>query len=265
MPEFFICLISLIHHHPGIMAGDIIGSNIANVGLILPIAFFIYPVFNNDNILSRDVVVMCCATIVFILFLANGKINRIEGALLLIGAIAYHISLIHSSRLKKSTQFTNMETAKTFLKKSYHHWQNFLWMVVGISGLFLSARLIISSAVNLAFILGISNVVISLSVVAFSTALPELGMAIISAYRKQNDLLIGNIIGSNIYNLLFVSGFSTMIAPLNVNKHVITDNLLALAFFSLIPLLFITKRQINRIHCSIVLAVYLGFIVWIYY
>lgn len=261
LPEFFISGTGLFHNHPEIMIGNVIGSSIANLGLILPCALLINPVVHTQNILNRDVVVFFCALTLFVLFLKNGILGHIEGAILFAALICYNLSLIHSSRLHKSNSNSHLKTAKLFLKSSLYQWHHFAFLIAGIISLIFSARIIVNSAVQIAILLKVSELAISLSLVAFATALPELGMSIISAIKKQNELLIGNIIGSNIYNLLFVSGFNTLIMPAILKMTIsLSIQIFFLIGFSVMSIMHVKREKSSRITAGLVLMGYLLYI-----
>jgi len=260
VPELFISLVSLSHHHPDVMVGNIIGSNIANVGLILPIAVLIRPAYLRKKVLSRDVVVMFMVTILFCLLLIGGKLHRWESMLLFSAIILYNISLIHSSKLRKSKSISHYKTAKLFLKGSYANWQCLTLLIVGLIGMLYSANIIVKSAVEMAEKLHISKMVISISIVAIATALPELGMAVVGAVRQQSDILLGNIIGSNIYNMLFVVGFSGMIFPVENLGQEILMKLLAMLAFSFFILPFAFQEKVPRKLAFIFLLAYVSYI-----
>jgi len=264
VPELSISMVSLSHHQPDIMIGNIIGSNIANVGLILPIAVLIRPAHLREKVLNRDVVVMFMATILFCSLLIGGKLHRWEGLLLFAAIILYNISLIHSSNLRKSKSISHYKTAKLFLQGSYANWKCFILLLVGLVGMIYSAKIIVKSAADIAEMLNISKMVISISMVAIATALPELGMAVVSSIRNQSDLLLGNIIGSNIYNLLFVTGFSAIIFPVGNIGQEILMKLLAMLIFSFFILPFALRERVSRKSALLFLLVYVGYISVLY-
>jgi len=264
VPELSITLVSLSHHHSDIMFGNIIGSNIANVALILPISVLINPKQLHAKVLSRDVVVMIMATILFCLLLIGGKLSRWEGFLLFSAIVLYNLSLIHSSNLRKSKAISHYQTAKLFLRGSYANWKCYILLILGFIGMIYSAKIIVKSAISIAETLHISEMVVSISMVAIATALPELGMAIVSSLRNQSDILLGNIIGSNIYNLLFVVGFSSMIFPAGSLAPGIFLKLLALLIFSLFIIPFALKKNVSRKLAFLFLLAYAGYIAVLY-
>ncbi len=264
IPELSISLVSLYHKQPDIMIGNVIGSNIANLGLILPIAVLIHPSRLKDKVLSRDVVVMFMATILFFLFLHDGSLSRWEGVCLFTAVILYNFSLIHSSHLRKSKSISHYKTAKLFVKGSYANWKCFLLLAIGMVGMIYSAKLIVHSAVELATVLGISKMVISISIVAVATALPELGLAIVSSIQGKNDILLGNVIGSNVNNLLFVAGFSGSIFPTGQIGEQILLKLIAMIFFSLFLLPFVFKEKVKRGIGSVFLGIYFIYILLLF-
>ena len=265
VPELCISLISLSKHETEIMLGNIIGSNIANAALIIGVANLIRPLKPSRSILSRDIIVMYIATLIFFLFTLNASLNRFEGLILLSGIILYNISLIHSSKVKKHQSLSHIEIARFYLKSSYNNRKCIFLATTGVIGLIYGAHLIIDSAVDIAIFLGVNNLVISISVVSFATALPELGMAIVSSIRNQSDLLLGNIIGSNIYNLFFVTGLSVTIFPIQQLEYKIYFQLAAMIIFSALILLFSNPSfRFPRAAALLVLSAYFAFIGFLY-
>ena len=216
IPELSISLTSLSKHHSEIMLGNIIGSNIANILLVIGVASLIRPWEVKQSILPKDKSFLYIATVIFSFFAYNAKISRIEGMILFACFIAYNFFLINKSKAKQIQTLSNIEAAQFYIKNFFHNYKMIFFIGVGVIGSIGGSFLIVNRAVNIANILGIKKIVISISLVSIATALPELGMAIVSSIRKQTELILGNVIGSNIYNLFFVTGLSVSFFPVTL-------------------------------------------------
>jgi cation:H+ antiporter len=256
-PEFFVSIKAALKDVPDIAVGNVVGSNIANIGLILGMVALVYPIsIHNKSILS-DALLMILGTVVLLFFGYNGVIGLVEGILLFSALMAYILWLFYQSK-KKGTVRKEIHPPdmSIFLALAY--------TLISIAGLYFGAEWMVNGARELALSWGVSDRVIGISIVAFGTSVPELVTSIIAAFRKESDISIGNIIGSNIFNILGVLGASAMIKPLPVNnpEMFVTDMVWALGL-SVALLLFMmpfNKGHLSRWKGGVFLSTYIIYI-----
>lgn len=207
-PEFLVSLQAAIKGNPEIAIGNVVGSNIANIALILGLTAIIYPLIVARNTIRIDWPVMMIATIAFYWAASNGSISRIEGIIGFIGLVLFTTWQIYQSRKQHVPEETDEKPASLPLALVY---------IVGSAvGLAYGADLLIDGASNIAKSFGVSERVIGVTIVAFGTSLPELAASMSAAFKKETDIAIGNIIGSNLFNILCVVGLTSIIKPIPV-------------------------------------------------
>jgi cation:H+ antiporter len=250
--------------------GNIVGSNIANICLILGISGLILPVAVKPETVKKELYWMVAASVVFILFSLGGMITHLEGILLLIGIILFTFYIVRASlkERKNNREEKRINTESPRLKNLPVAVRLLIYFLMATGGIILlmfgSDRLVIS-ATNIAREVGISEIVIGLSLVAFGTSLPELATAIISLIKKEKEILIGNVIGSNIFNLFFVGGALSTFFTAPIKTRVIFYDLPIMLIVSLflIPIIFIT-RKISRLAGTFLILVYIIYLVFIF-
>jgi len=252
LPELLVSLNAAFQGSSSIAVGNAIGSNIANVGLVLSLSAFIFPISLNYSLIKRDLYIYILSCVIFILFSLDGRLSKFEGAFFVNSLLFY---IIYS--IKKPIKTDNdIETSDN---------DNFsemvLFVIFGIVALTLGAELFVDGSVFIARYFEISEVVIGMSIVAFGTSLPELATSTMAAYKKQSAISIGNIIGSNIFNILCVLGITSIIQPLNSNWNSISVQTFIMIFYGLSIFLAAKLAQpINRILTGAMLAGYFLFI-----
>jgi cation:H+ antiporter len=271
-PELAVSLTASIKESSEIAIGNIIGSNIANIGLVLGITAMIFPLKVERNIIKNELPLMIAISVVFYLMAMDKKIGFIDGSFLFTGIIlftGYHIyrTIRSNSRSHNLTSVTDMAGVanKQSLAKRKKLLINILSIVVGLAGLLIGAHLLVKGAIFIAGRCGISEMVIGLTVVAFGTSIPEMATSVVSAFRKEAELCVGNIIGSNIFNILMVIGSVALIRPLNVTQESLFFELPAMLLFSavLIPMMMGTWA-INRIKGFVLVFGYCAFVVLLF-
>ena len=247
-PELLVSLEAALSGQPGI--GNVIGSNIANILLIGGITALVAPLLTPFAPLKRDLTVMICATLALPLVLWSGTIGPTEGSLLLLGLAGYLFVSIRNIDRSSPAAPTTLSTAKAIGL-----------MLLGLGALVYGADLLVGSASALARTFGISEAMIGLSIVAVGTSLPELATSLTAALRGQRDIAIGNIIGSNIFNLLFILGLTALISPIPVAARFLTiDTPVVLIATLFLGALVALKGQISRRTGVTMLLSYLGYI-----
>lgn len=218
-PEFIVSLQSALQGHPEISLGNVVGSNMVNIGVILGVTALILPMAVNRTSVKIDVPFMIFCTLLFYVIAQDNLIGRCEGLLFVVLIILFIALSIYKGKKdekKNSLQPQQAETAKeeTPKQKDLNIIAAIIMIVASCLALTLGANLLIDSAITIAQNFGISERVISVTVVAIGTSVPELATSIMAAIRKENDIAIGNVVGSNIFNILFVIGCSALITPI---------------------------------------------------
>lgn len=209
-PELFVSASSSLAGSPSVAVGNVIGSNILNVLLILGISAVIVPLAVQSQIVKLDLPVMAGATFVFILFALDGTVSRLDGVILVVALIAYIWYLIRLSKRNPNDPLKE-EVDEAGAKSPI--WINLGLILLGLGCLMAGSKLFVSGATDIARQFGLSELVIGLTVVAFGTSLPEIVTSIIAALRGQRDIAVGNIVGSNIFNILSVMGITSILNP----------------------------------------------------
>jgi cation:H+ antiporter len=262
MPEFMVSLFATIRGASSMAAGNIIGSNIANIGLILGVAALITPVVVARSTLVRELPMMVIASLALYGMALDGEIAFMNGLILFLSLLAFLIYCLMTAR-NPSLPY-DLEIDKVLNEMSVKRGQNIALVLIGMAGLGLGAELMVRGAVMVATLLGVSELIIGLSIVALGTSLPELAASVMSAWKGEMDISVGNVIGSNIFNVLFVLGICPMIRPVMLEPRALTlDFPIMLAFCALLIglLTLVSPRlQLDRKRGLLLLGAYLIFI-----
>ncbi len=260
-PEILISSLASFQGNPGLAIGNAIGSNIANMGLILGVTALIAPLAFHSGLLKRELPVLMLISIVCYMLALDG-LSVMDGVIMLLGLVAFLYWLISTAIAErhndKLTQEIEAEVPETLPNN-----KAWLYFSVGLVGLLVSSKILVWAAVNIAHTLGVSDLVIGLTIVALGTSLPELAASIGSVLKGEDDLAIGNVIGSNVYNLLAVYSLPALIAPGAVDAVVISrDFPVLLAFTAALFVLGIgisKAGNINRWEGAGLFMAYLGY------
>ena len=261
-PELLVGIQATWNGYGGLAIGNIIGSNIANVFLILGVPALILAIDNSDKELVKNYYFMLAAVSLFVLFLLFGEIGFWQGVLLIIFLILFLVQAIfYKTGSRESLGYEAIDTEK----ESLDRWRLIIFLVVGFVGLPLGAKILITSATNFAENYGVSEEVIGLTVVAVGTSLPELATAIAAAYRREANLLLGNVIGSNIFNILGIAGIASLIHPLQLTDKIELSSVGTLIASSIVlsPII-IWYKSITRIIGIIFLLMYAGYMLMLF-
>ncbi|HAG91958.1 MAG TPA: hypothetical protein DCL41_08805 [Bdellovibrionales bacterium] len=260
LPELAASISAAIKDHTPVIIGNVVGSNIANIGLILGLAAMIHPFFTEKKLHFRDSMVMLGSTVLFLLFTWNGSFELWEGLVFLILYAAYMVQII------KSEVDPNQPGGLEDKHKLPFIWKPFLWeaFVTALSCLAVGfgANYLINEAIVLSQQMGVSESVIGLTLIAVGTSLPELLVSVSSVRQGKAEMVIGNILGSNIANLLLILGASSMINVLQVSKSDVLIMTPIMILFTLLGVGFIfSKRDIAKVQGGFLMALYSGFVV----
>jgi len=256
-PELAISTTAALQKIPGISLGNVIGSNIANLLLILGIGALIRPLAVERGILQRELMIMVAATALLFLvplFEIIGVPSWVAGGIFLVCFAAY-LSYFLRAALRERTPPPVNEFGKP---QKY-----LLFIIAGIIGVIVGAWLLVESSVSIARFLGIPEIIIALTMVSVGTSLPELVISSLSVYRKQSEIAIGNVIGSNIFNILLVLGISLFFVPMNATGSLVYLSILLAVSLLMIPLMY-TGGKLSRFNGALMLLIYCGYIGYLF-
>ena len=261
-PELIVSVYSALTGHPDMAIGNVIGSNIANISLVLGLTALVYPLSFKKRLYQFDIPVMLTACVLFAIFLfTNALLEAWEGFVFIVMLCILTLYLIQKSRKQELlSKEVNVDSVSLF-KLSFY-------LVSGGICLYFGSRFLVNGASGLAREIGLSERIISLSIVAFGTSVPELAASIIAAFKKQKDLSIGNLIGSNIFNVLAVLGITSMVKPIAVlDESLITNDIWWMLGISVLlyPLMFLFKKDhFGRVEGLVLLMVYTIYILFLF-
>ncbi len=266
-PEFVGSLVAQIQGKKGDLSiGNVIGSGIANIGLILGISTLFYRLPISSTIKKQEMIITMASTLLLWLFMLSGGIGRIKGGVLFLGSISY---IIYQIFLAKRGLLTLKDEEIPILKEIEKRKRdqplfNVVLVIVGVVILVIGAYLLINGAIELATLAGISERVIALTVVALGTSLPELATTLVAGMRQQCEIALGNIIGSNILNHLFVAGLVAFIIPIQFAPKFIYQDMPVLVGFTCVLWLFMFRQQVfARWNGPVLLAGYALYLIFI--
>ena len=264
-PELVVSVDSALAGQGGISIGNVVGSNICNIALILGLCAVITPLTVNRAMLKSDVPVMALTAVAFcLIYWWQDGINRIGGAILFAGFVLYNAKVIIGAKkeaaLNRSVETAQEEDGDKAEKPLYLY---LLLAALGLVVLVLGSKAFLKGAVEIAKLTGLSETVIGLTIVAVGTSLPELATSVVAAIKGERDIAIGNVVGSNIFNILLIMGVAPLITPLT-GANIQPMDLIALlaTTFLLIPFM-ITGFRLNRVEGMILLAMYGAYTAWL--
>jgi cation:H+ antiporter len=259
MPELFVGLLSLFQGHQDILTGNVVGSNIANIGLILGICALITPLPVRFKSVSRELYIVLAASIVVFLAAWQGVFPRLLGLVFFVSIIFYTVQsfrrAISNNKKSKGSESSAVASEKHQLPAII------AFTVIGLGFLPIGSNFFIKGAADVARHFGLSELIIGLTLAAIGTSLPELASCLAAIRQRQNEILVGNIIGSNLFNLLMVFGFCGLLMPFPMSENLLTRDIPIMFSFSAILLPILAVQQgLNRLHGIILLAAYAGYL-----
>lgn len=252
LPELLVSLIAVFENSPSLAIGNVVGSNIANVGLVLGISTLIFPISINYAPIRRDLFIYLCSCALFILFVFDGRISRFEGGFLFIGLLFYLIVCIKNPIDDQSDGENKLE---------FSMFKSAVYVLAGIFALSFGANFFVDGAIYLARFFGISEVVIGMSVVALGTSLPELATSAMAAFKKQSSISVGNIVGSNIFNILSILGITALFRPIDSPTNILNFEMPFMVAYGFVLILIARLPQpVHRLSSGLLLLSYFLFI-----
>lgn len=266
-PELVVCIAANLDGHGGLLTGNILGSNLANIGLILGVTAMIRPLSIPNRVIIRDVPVMIVVSLFFLPLVMDHELRQGEGAMLLALLVVY---MAFTFKTPAENMQEILGEAEGFAEKQCNAdakaglIRNFGLIMAGAVGLGIGGQAIVAGAEHMADAMGIAGDVMGFTVVAVGTSLPELVTAIIAAARQQGDIAVGNIVGSNIFNLTAVAGATAAMRGFEIDSQALQTELIAVVALSiLIWPVVASAKTVRRAEGLLLLLAYLGFTGWI--
>lgn len=259
-PELVVSLNAALSGHPDISLGNVVGSNISNISIVLALSVIIAPYFVTTRAVLKDWLIMIGATLLFMLFLSTGeRLVRLEGLVMVSLLVIFVWNSVQASRRE------NKERNKQFAQPRYGVLVAIVAVILSSGALVAGAKLLVWGASGIAVSFGVSERAISVSVIALGTSLPELSTSIMAAIRKENEIALGNVIGSNIFNLLGILGITASIADINVSdRAVLTSDIWWMLGVSLLLMVLILPLKGSRLTRGKGVVLFLVYLVYIY-
>jgi cation:H+ antiporter len=261
-PELFVSLQAAIAGHSDISIGNVVGSNISNIGLVLALTAIILPVAVQKNILIFDwpFLLLASLTLYFLAWYDN-NLNYIDGIIFIsLISIYLYISVRKSIKERKY--------APEFKVPKYNIYLSILFILASIVGMYFGATWLVDSASSIAHDLNISERVISVTIVSFGTSVPELSTSIIAAIKKESDIAIGNIVGSNLFNILAILGPTSIIKKIQVSDKIISTDIiwmLGITFLLFILIIIFKQKRVSRFAGFVLLTSYIAYIYTVFF
>lgn len=255
MPEFFVSLMSAINGTPDLAVGNIVGSNIFNALLIVGCAAMVAPITIQHTTVKKDIPVAVFASLLLMGMTLDGHISRIDAAILFGVFIAYIGITLRGAKTEDDTADEE--------KKPMPVLKAVMLVVVGLAGLVIGSDVFVDNATSIAHTMGISDAVIGLTIVAGGTSLPELATSVVAAKKGNSGIAIGNVLGSNVFNILMILGITGLITPMTISGITVIDLAMMVISMILLWLFSFTKYRIERWEGVVLTAIFIGYITWL--
>ena len=262
MPELLVSVQAALAGKSDLAIGNVIGSNIANIGLILGATGLITPLGVKAILLRREIPIMILFTVFSLLLALDGRIGREDGIILLIAFVGFNIFFYMLAKREQQTRDHVLADLDEKPKGKPRRAKELCILAVGILALVLGSRLMVEGAVNLARLIGISELVIAITLVAFGTSLPELAASLSAAFHDEADLAIGNVVGSNIANLLLILGVTAFLQPIPVDRADVLFEFIVMIGFAVLLIPFLRRKRLSRRSSALFLGAYIAFIIY---
>lgn len=254
-PELFVSLVSALKGTPDMAVGNVVGSNTMNAMLIVGCAAMVAPMTISRSTVKKDIPFAVGASLLLILLGFDFFLGRLDGILLLVGFAAFMAYTLLNAKADADSPVVQEQAAPV--------WKNVLYLVGGLTALVVGSNVFVDHATNVAYLLGISEGVVGLTVVAGGTSLPELATSVVAARKGQSAIAIGNVIGSNVFNILLILGLTATISPLAIQGITIVDLSVMLVSVVLVWLFSFTRFTVERWEGAVLVAGYLAYLCWL--
>ncbi len=265
-PEATVSILAALENNAGMVLGNIIGSNIFNITVVLGITAMIAPLTVQNETVRKEIPFSLLAGIVLIVLMADvalegaagNLVSRGDGLIILLffGVFLYYVFEMALKNRAKSDDNVNADIGSSWMR-------NIIFTVGGLAAIIFGGRLVVDSATEIALSLGMSETLVGLTIVAIGTSLPELITSVTAALKKKGDIAIGNAVGSSIFNIFFVAGSASMVAPLALDAKIFTDTWIMILLTVLLLIFSRTRYSIGRIEGSVLVVAYIVYLVYI--
>jgi len=266
-PEILVSVMAALNGNPGIAVGNALGSNITNIGLVLGSTALIFPLVISSRLLKREFPILLATMGLGLFLLWDNELSRLDGAILLGTLVLLTLWLVRQGMTQPSSEPLTAEMENEIPKMPLS--RAILWTVLGLVLLLISSHFLVDGAVTLATMFGVSDMIIGLTIIAVGTSLPELAASLMSAFKKEPDMAIGNVIGSNMFNLLAVLGIPGLLSPITLEDHAISRDYSAMLMLTVLLFIFAYgfrgPGRINRLEGGVMLAGYIAYMVVLYF
>ncbi len=268
-PELVVSAVAAFQGNPDIAIGNAVGSNITNIGLVVGLTALIAPLSIHSRLLKREFPVLLIISVAVGLLLLTGYLSRLSGVILFVLLILYFCWIFLVTRRRPGTEDALTAEFQQEMPAQMKISTAIVWWIIGLGLLFVSSELLVNAAIAVAEWFKVSDLVIGLTIVAFGTSLPELAITIVSALRKEYDIAIGNVVGSNIFNLLAVLLMPALISPGRLPASLIRRDYPIMLIFTVALWAFAFsaphKGRLSRLSSAILLIGYISYILFLIY
>ena len=254
-PELFVSLVSALKGTPDMAIGNVVGSNTMNAMLIVGCAAVVAPMSISRNTVRKDIPFAVAASVLLPLLAIDAAIGRIDGIILLAGFAAFMYYTLSQAKAG--------ETAPSDETKMQNPWLSVFFVVLGLALLVIGSNIFVDSASRVAYALGLSEAVVGLTIVAGGTSLPELATSVVAARKGQSAIAIGNVIGSNVFNILMILGLTATISPMQIQGITHIDLLMMLGSIVMVWLFSRTKYTVERWEGALLAVIYIAYVCWL--
>ncbi len=256
-PELLISINAALSGSPDLAMGNVIGSNICNLALVLGVTVLIGPVRVNADSIRIDWPVAMLSALLLFWWARDGELGVGEGVFFVFFLVSYTVFIIRKSRSENKAAIALEEELELPDGPSSSVFKDVLFLVIGGAGLYFGSEWFVGGAKNLAMFLGVSQRVIGITVLALGTSLPELVTAIVASFKRETDLALGNLMGSNIFNILSILGITSLIKPISVNDTILSVDMYWMLGVTLLILpMMLIQRKMGKVEGIILLSIY---------
>lgn len=271
-PELVVSIVSSLKGKSMIAVGNVVGSNICNIALVLGLSAIVHPIKGSRSVIQRDIPIMLGVSLYLLVISLNSNIGRLEGASLFGGIIVYTCFNYYIAHKESKRSIHHESYALAYAVDNIEHItsrsRQIVWIAAGIIGVVAGAEILIDAAVGIMKVFGVSEKFIGLTIVALGTSLPELATSVVAALKKEMEISIGNLVGSNVFNILSVLGAASLVKPIPIPGGFIQSGLLIdylfMMFVSFLPWLMMRKKYVvTRRDGMILLLCYVGYVLYL--
>ena len=264
-PELFVSLVSALKGTPDMAVGNVVGSNTMNAMLIVGCAAMVAPMVISRSTVKKDIPFAVGASVLLMLLSLNNYLGRWDGIILLLGFASFMVYTLMQAKKGEAAPVIDdsQQDANSTPSKGMNPWLSALWVVAGLAMLVIGSNLFVDSASSVAYSLGISEGVVGLTVVAGGTSLPELATSVVAARKGQSAIAIGNVIGSNVFNILMILGLTATISPLAIEGITTLDMAVMLVSVALVWFFSFTRYTVERWEGGLLVVGYLVYLWWL--